>query len=410
MTNQWKKALALLLTAAMAVSLLCTSAWAEGTALQSEEKFGTFSDSSEVGTDTVATSDTATSNTASNDATIKLAVKQSYTMAYQVLAKVNTQRKAAGLKSLKMEKKLLEAAMQRAAETAIKFDHTRPNGAMCWDVQSLFKGNLWGSYAGENIAVGYNTAAAVMKGWMNSKEHKANILNKNFTTMGVGCIMVNGQYCWSQEFGATTSKSFSKPANGMVKRTIALSNALINSQIEAYGTATLTTGKTSKLVVVVNNGVGYVPLDNSNFTFTSSKPKVCTVSKSGALRGVSPGTAKVTIAFRSNSNYGCVGTVTIKASLSKPKITSLKNKDGYKMTVRWSKNAKAKGYQIQYSTSSEFKGATTVKIKTYKTTKATIKNLTKGAQYYVRVRAYKSTSAGTYYSAWSVGESVTIQK
>lgn len=325
MINQWKKALALLLTVTMTVGLLCTSAWAAGTSTQSEKQFGTFSDSSEVGTDLV-TASASTNNKASNDATIKLAVKQSYTMAYQVLTKVNAQRKAKKLKPLKMEKKLLEAAMQRAAEMAISFSHTRPNGAMCWDVQSMFKGNLWGHYAGENIAIGgksYNSAAKVMKGWMNSDGHRANILNKHFTTMGVGCILVDGCYCWSQEFGATKSKSFSRPANGTVKRTIVLSDDLINNQINVYGSDTLTKGKTAKLVVAVENilvdkskqhSVLIMPLGNSNFTFTSSAPSICTASKSGTLKGVKPGTAQVTVALRSKPSCNWVGTETVKAS------------------------------------------------------------------------------------------------
>jgi len=40
--------------------------------------------------------------------------------------------------------------------------------------------------AGENIAAGYSTPAAVMTGWMNSAGHKANILNTNFREIGVG--------------------------------------------------------------------------------------------------------------------------------------------------------------------------------------------------------------------------------
>ena len=40
--------------------------------------------------------------------------------------------------------------------------------------------------AGENIAMGQPTAASVMNAWMNSPGHKANILSKNFTEIGVG--------------------------------------------------------------------------------------------------------------------------------------------------------------------------------------------------------------------------------
>ena len=39
---------------------------------------------------------------------------------------------------------------------------------------------------GENIAAGYASPEAVMSGWMNSSGHRANILNCNFTEIGVG--------------------------------------------------------------------------------------------------------------------------------------------------------------------------------------------------------------------------------
>jgi uncharacterized protein YkwD len=40
--------------------------------------------------------------------------------------------------------------------------------------------------AGENIAIGYASAAATMDGWMNSPGHRANILQPAFTHLGVG--------------------------------------------------------------------------------------------------------------------------------------------------------------------------------------------------------------------------------
>ncbi len=42
------------------------------------------------------------------------------------------------------------------------------------------------NYAGENIAMGYDTPQKVFNAWMNSKGHKANILNKNFKYVGFG--------------------------------------------------------------------------------------------------------------------------------------------------------------------------------------------------------------------------------
>ena len=50
--------------------------------------------------------------------------------------------------------------------------------------------------AGENIAMGYSTAEAVVNAWMNSESHRANILNGTYTQIGVGEA---GGY-WTQWF------------------------------------------------------------------------------------------------------------------------------------------------------------------------------------------------------------------
>lgn len=97
--------------------------------------------------------------------------------------------------------------------------------------------------------------------------------------------------------------------------------------------------------------------------------------------------------------------------LTAQKITSLKNKAKKKAVVKYKKNSKATGYQIQYGTSSKF---TKTKTKTVtakkKKTSVTLKKLKKGKKYYVRVRAYKSYGAVTYYGAWSSKKSVKIKK
>ncbi|MCD8146485.1 MAG: fibronectin type III domain-containing protein, partial [Clostridiales bacterium] len=91
-------------------------------------------------------------------------------------------------------------------------------------------------------------------------------------------------------------------------------------------------------------------------------------------------------------------------------ISSLKNSSSKKMTVKWGKNSKATGYQIQYSTSSSFSSYKTVTVTSYKTVSKTISSLTKGKRYYVRVRAYKTVSGTKYYSAWSSKKNVKISK
>ncbi|MCD7886974.1 MAG: leucine-rich repeat protein [Clostridiales bacterium] len=96
--------------------------------------------------------------------------------------------------------------------------------------------------------------------------------------------------------------------------------------------------------------------------------------------------------------------------LSRVGISSLSNGSSKKMTVKWKKNSKATGYQIQYATNSSFKNAKTVKVTSASTLSKTISDLTKGKKYYVRVRAYKTTGGETYQAAWSDTKTVTINK
>lgn len=79
-------------------------------------------------------------------------------------------------------------------------------------------------------------------------------------------------------------------------------------------------------------------------------------------------------------------------------------------TVKWKKNSKVTGYQIQYSTSSKFSKAKTVTVSKNSTLNKTISKLTGKKKYYVRVRCYKTYNGKKYYSAWSASKSVTTKK
>ncbi len=74
------------------------------------------------------------------------------------------------------------------------FSHTSPTYGSPFDMMRSY--GVTYRYAGENIASGQRTAAQVMNDWMNSSGHRANILNQNFTKIGVG--YVNGK--WVQMF------------------------------------------------------------------------------------------------------------------------------------------------------------------------------------------------------------------
>ena len=56
------------------------------------------------------------------------------------------------------------------------------------------------NYAGENIAMGQENPQEVMNSWMNSNGHRKNILNPNFTELGVGIAFDGSSLYWTQMF------------------------------------------------------------------------------------------------------------------------------------------------------------------------------------------------------------------
>ena len=120
--------------------------------------------------------------------------------ASQVVALVNAERAKHGLSALKVDAKVQQAALVRAKETAQSFSHTRPNGSSF--STALTEAGVSYRRAGENIAYGQSTPQQVMNAWMNSSGHRANILNENFTTIGVGYTVINGTAYWTQMFTA----------------------------------------------------------------------------------------------------------------------------------------------------------------------------------------------------------------
>lgn len=123
------------------------------------------------------------------------------TQAQAILNLVNAERKKAGVQPLTLSDKLTNVANIKAKDMADKnyFSHDSPTYGSPFDMMKKF--GISYSYAGENIAAGQKTAEEVMNSWMNSSGHKANILNKNFTQLGVGFYR-GGQYGteWVQMF------------------------------------------------------------------------------------------------------------------------------------------------------------------------------------------------------------------
>ncbi|MEU9353640.1 CAP domain-containing protein [Streptomyces griseoloalbus] len=118
----------------------------------------------------------------------------------EVLRLVNQERAKVGCSPVAANSALTDLATAFSDDMAQRgfFDHTDPDGDTPWDrARTAGISNL----GGENIARGQADAAAVMQAWMDSPGHKANILNCDFTTLGVGVHMGPGGPWWTQNFG-----------------------------------------------------------------------------------------------------------------------------------------------------------------------------------------------------------------
>ncbi|MDL2301693.1 CAP domain-containing protein [Lachnospiraceae bacterium OttesenSCG-928-D06] len=123
----------------------------------------------------------------------------SLSYAEQVVKLVNEEREKAGLSPVVLDESIESAALVRAKETEKSFSHTRPNGQSFSTALKEAGVNYRG--AGENIAMGQKTPEEVMEGWMNSTGHRANILSKNYTKIGVGYYQnARGTSYWTQLF------------------------------------------------------------------------------------------------------------------------------------------------------------------------------------------------------------------
>lgn len=116
----------------------------------------------------------------------------------EVVRLLNEERKKRGLAPLVMDAVLDKAAAVRAEEISGSFSHTRPDGSDNFTV--LDELGVYAGFAGENIAGGQTSAAAVMSSWMKSSGHKSNILSANFKKVGIGHYVSGGRNYWVQIF------------------------------------------------------------------------------------------------------------------------------------------------------------------------------------------------------------------
>lgn len=155
-------------------------------------------------------------------------------------------------------------------------------------------------------------------------------------------------------------------------------------------------GKTKTPSVIVKDSKGNALKNGTDYTVTYPKKRK------------SIGKYTVTVTFKGNYS----GTKKLSFEIVPAKATLSKVTAGSKrFTANWKTVSGVTGYEVVYSTSKKFtkKTTKTITIKKAKTKKTTIKKLSKGKKYYVKVRAYKTVNGKKIYGAFSSVKNVKVK-
>jgi len=119
----------------------------------------------------------------------------------RVVALTNAERAKAGLGPLKMNWELQRMARIKSEDMRNRnyFSHNSPSFGSPFNMMKSF--GITYTSAGENIAAGQDTPESVVRSWMNSPGHRANILKAEYNQIGCG-VAFGGSYrvYWTQEF------------------------------------------------------------------------------------------------------------------------------------------------------------------------------------------------------------------
>ena len=214
---------------------------------------------------------------------------EKYEYVSQVLEKVNNERKNVGLPGLTLDKELTEIAMTRALEISIYFEHDRTG------LESLPD-----KVFGENIAGGQGSPTGVMKSWMSSTGHKANILGKSYNSIGIGAFEKDGTIFWVQVFGNDKGTGSVQNTNkNVTKKKAVYYQYLSELYTNVYSSRKYKVGeKVTVIPYIVNQGWTYkiTSIAPTDVTFFSSNTDIMEIDKNGNMNIKSGG--KVTLTIR----------------------------------------------------------------------------------------------------------------
>lgn len=231
--------------------------------------------------------------------------------------------------------------------------------------KTISKQNYTVSYS-NNTAVGTATVTVTFKGNYQGQVKKTFVINPAAVNVkGLENVVGGVKISWKKSASGASYLIYRKAKKGSFKKVAAVAN----------------TGTTSYIDSTAKNATEY--------TY-----RIVAYKKSG-----------------STSYRAKAGTAKTALYVAAPKLTGFRNTAKKTAVVKWKKNTKATGYEIQYAASKSFKKAKIVNITSKKNVTKTIKGLAKNKRYYVRVRAYKRQGqTAMYYSGWSKAKNVKIKK
>ena len=229
---------------------------------------------------------TASAETTNSGATIELTAQSNYGYAFEVLRQVNELRSSSGLGALKMNPQMLEDAMQRSAELAVKFSHTRPDGSPCFTVNN--------EILSENIALGQMSPTAVMESWINSPGHYANIMTSYYDSIGIGAVIHNGVTYWTQIFGIS-SVNGAATCDEVTEDEFSVYLGDNQYTVELIAPVTLFEGDKCQVTIQGENSEWrtFFRLNNNDFVFTTDSPDILNITND-EIEALSAGTATIT--------------------------------------------------------------------------------------------------------------------
>ena len=305
-------------------------------------------------------------------AQIELKVTYGQTEARKMLSMINTFRKPANawyynssnkkvysknLEALKYDYDLEKLAMQRAAELAMDFKHTSPDGTDSFYLNSNGLGLV-----GECIAFGPSSASGAFDKWKETDNsysgqgHRRMMLSEDANCIGIGHVVYNGRHYWVQEFGyrgkINTTKTQAKDTGSTVTMTVGgqcfwndpISISPASILVDVNGKASLP--KAVESTFAKEDNVTFVG-NSLNATWKSTNNKIAKI-ENGKVVGVSKGQTTLTCSLLGRTYKAVV----IVGKLDTPKLTSVSNiSTGVK--VKWEKVSGTSKYKVLRKTGSQ---------------------------------------------------------